>query len=265
MMAAARAAWPEVIVSPEAFASYLVSRAPNGWHDGRLDQGRATELYLACACTSGDPAAVRALEQAFIAPLRAKLLRRGMSEDVVDEALQRLREKLFVAPQQGHGKITEFAGESTLAAWLRVVSTRIAIDILRARKPETSEGDVLEQVPGAASDDPELCHLKSRYGAEFRTALQRAARALTPSERNLLRQHYVDGVTMEALATLHGVHRVTMVRRVVAARDKLGASTRRELLQQFQLGAGELDSVVRLVQSRLGISLRTLFSSNPGR
>lgn len=259
-MAAAQAAWPDVVIAPGPFSEFLTKTSKSA---GRLDGARATDLYLVCACVRGDPAAVRALDAAFFPRLRGALLRRGMGQDVVDEALQRTREKLFVGQGGSTGKIAEYTGESSLFVWLRVVATRVAIDIVRSRRPSQGE-DELAQVPTGGAD-PELAHLKQRYGAEFRAALQEAARDLSADERNLLRQHYVDGLTMESLAALHGVHRVTMVRRVTAAREKLGASTRKALLQRFRLGAKELDSIIAVVQSRLGVSLNTLFASSRTR
>ena len=65
MLVAARAAWPGVAISDEVFLGHLAgalrqAAAPSveDW----LARGTASDLYLACGCALGDPAAIAAFD-----------------------------------------------------------------------------------------------------------------------------------------------------------------------------------------------------------
>src|SRR5262249_53491887 len=133
---------------------------------------------------------------------------------------------------------------------------RTAIDLLRWRRPAGNETDDLLVALPSPSHDPELLHLKARYGSEFREALREAARQISGRDRTLLWQHHVDGMTVDQLARLHQVHRVTAVRWVVAARENLASETRRLLEARLQVDPTELESILRLVRSEIDFSIR---------
>src|SRR5262245_60064756 len=91
------AAWPQFAVPAAEFEQYLLDRvAARPDRVQALAALRVEDLYLACACARGDAAALEALERGAMTQVREQLRRRGYAADLVDEALQRLREKLFV-------------------------------------------------------------------------------------------------------------------------------------------------------------------------
>jgi RNA polymerase sigma-70 factor, ECF subfamily len=106
-----------------------------------------------------------------------------------------------------------------------------------------------------AEDDPEVGYLKHLYRREFKQALHAAVDTLDDHERLLLRQHALDGLSVDQLARLHGVHRATAARWVGAVRDTVLARTHRELIRRLGLSRGELASIMRLIQSQLDVSL----------
>ena len=63
--------------------------------------------------------------------------------------------------------------------------------------------------PGA---DPQLAYLTTHYQQAFKTAFASAAAALDARDRNILRMHHLDGVTLEKLAGMYWVNRAIMVR-----------------------------------------------------
>ena len=71
----------------------------------------------------------------------------------------------------------------------------------------------------------------------------------------MLRQHALDGLSIDQLAALHGVHRATAARQVHSARDAVLAGTRRELVRRLRLSPRELASMMRLIHSQLDLSL----------
>jgi RNA polymerase sigma-70 factor (ECF subfamily) len=83
-------------VGDEAYVRYVAERAARG--DGiRLEELHAGDLYLACACTAGDPQAIAALDRSLLSRVVVVLVRSGTPRAIAEEAVQRLRERLFVA------------------------------------------------------------------------------------------------------------------------------------------------------------------------
>ena len=97
------------------------------------------------------------------------------------------------------------------------------------------------------------------YRREFELALREAIQVLSDRERTLVRQHFLDGVTIFQLARLHRVHRATAGRWLENARDAILASTRARLMTRLDVPRGEVESIIRLVLSQLELNLRPLF------
>jgi RNA polymerase sigma-70 factor (ECF subfamily) len=262
VVSAGRTAWPEVDVDTGDFLSYVAERITESGSPQQVLRGvRAADLYLACACARGNGTAIAALEATYFARLEPALPRAPDPRAFASEVRAALRERLFVAAAGDTPKITEYSGRSDLAGWLRVVAVRLALNLLRKDKRNVagSHDEMIAALP-APGDDPELLHLKGKYKSEFRQALVEAAAALSVRDRNLLRQHHVDGLGMEQLAELYHVHRVTAVRWVVRARETLASETRRALRRRLRVDKQELDSIMRLVRSRLDMSIKTLLN-----
>jgi RNA polymerase sigma-70 factor, ECF subfamily len=243
--ASGKAAWPTIDVPLDAFAAYLAERD--------AEPGQAASLYLACACAGGDARAVAALEQTYFAALRTAVARLARDHSAADEAIQLLREKLFVPGSDGRRGIEGYSGRGDLRGWLRVAATRVALSLLRARRPGHDDA-LLDQI-GATEPDPELLLLRRQYAAEANDALRAAFAELDVRERNLLRQHFVDSLSIDALGRLYGVHRATAARWLERARDTLERRTRAILIKRLGIGEGTLDSIVRMLRSDLHITL----------
>jgi RNA polymerase sigma-70 factor (ECF subfamily) len=131
------------------------------------------------------------------------------------------------------------------------------------RKPkallDVSHG-ALEALP-SPGDDLELDFLKRKYGAEFKAALAEAFGSLTPRDRNLLRQFFGQGLTVDEMAPLYRVHRATVARWIAKSRDTLVQRTRDALVQRLNAPASEVASLLRLIRSELDASLRTMTRS----
>jgi RNA polymerase sigma-70 factor (ECF subfamily) len=258
-IASARQAWPTVAVPAEIFVRYLARRLPDGAASiEALSAVHVTDLWLACACTHGDPTAVRIFLEKVLAPIfplpRAL---KSLSKDVEQIASA----KLLVPEGSTLPKIADYSGCGDLESWVSVVALRIALGMTRTGKPEVTVDDrVLSDLPH--EDDVEVAHLKQRYRAEFVEAFEHALGKLRPRERNLLRQHLVDGLTMEQIGRIYSVHRITVVRWIERARARLAAETRAQLVTR--VGVGELESIMRLIRSQLDLSLRTYFRSGTG-
>src|SRR5215472_17409401 len=84
--ARATAAWPSVVLPPEALADELARRlegAPEA--AGALARLNIEEVVLAVACARGDAAALGIFEARYVPDIRATLARVGLHGSVLDE------------------------------------------------------------------------------------------------------------------------------------------------------------------------------------
>jgi RNA polymerase sigma-70 factor (ECF subfamily) len=217
---------------------------------------RAADLFLAAACVAGDAAAIASLSAMLPALVRPALARLGLPAGDDDEIAQRVRVALIVPGSAGTAGIAGYSGRGDLRAYIRAVAVRLALKRLEREDGPSRDDDaeVLELLP-AAADTPELRVLKERCRADVRTAFGAALATLSPRERTLLRQHYVDGLSIDRLAPLHGVHRATCARWIETARGNILRAVRGYLKDALGLAALELDSMIELVRSQLDLSL----------
>ncbi|HOX44165.1 MAG TPA: sigma-70 family RNA polymerase sigma factor [Myxococcota bacterium] len=259
-------AWPGVDLPREAFAAWLAARLPPGGQGlAALAALRAPDLYLACAAARGDPAAQRALGGLCAELLRLELPRLGLQAVELDDLLQRVLDKLLVAAPGRAARLEQYAGQGALRSWLRVVARREALDrkALVVREVPWQE-ESLEDVLGALSAaDPELEQLKGQYRQEFKAAFGEAFGALDARERNLLRHLVFDRLSMEQIGALYHVHQSTVSRWLAKVHARLLSGTLRALGGRLRVGRREADSILRLIQSRLEVSMRRLLGDGP--
>lgn len=256
----ARRRWPAVQVPDERFVDHVASRLPQDEGvEAALLGRRLEDSYLAMACASRDPAALKAFDREFSQDLHVAHSRLGNRAPGFDDFVQTLRRKLFVDEPPG---ILRFDGTGSLRSWLRVTAVRTLLDMTRSKSSTevATRDEVFEGVP-AAEDDPELAYLKVNYRHAFREAFEQAAQQLEPQARNVLRAHFVHGMTIDEIAASHGIHRATAARRLAGAREDLLRDTRRILLARLSLSRDELASVMRLIESRLHVTLQRLFET----
>jgi RNA polymerase sigma-70 factor (ECF subfamily) len=220
---------------------------------------RAADLYLAAACAAQDAAAIASFDATLPAIVRPALARLGMPPSDDDEIVQRVRVALLAPTSGGAPGLTGYSGRGDLRAYIRAVAVRLALKRLEREDaaPAGDDTEVLALLP-AADDSPELRLLKERCRADLRAGFAAAVAELSARERTLLRQHYVDGLSIDVLGALHGVHRATCARWIEAARTKILRGIRAHLRSALALGDAELDSAIALVRSQLDLSLSRL-------
>lgn len=265
MFAEGRAAFPSVDLAEAAYAAHVASVLPPG--EGRaadLRALRAADLYLACACAGG----VRAALDAFALRFDDEVKRAAAKSRVrADDLAQMLHQRLFVAPPgegPGRPRIADYGGQGDLRAWVRVGVARLVIDLKRTRSGNEEPVGGGEAQGGwgipSPADDPELDYLKRLYRHEFAVAFEEALGTLTAEQRNALRHQFAEKLGIDQVAAIHGIHRATAARRLAQAREALLAETRRRLSTKLKLSRHELESVIRLIESQLHVSVSRLLA-----
>lgn len=252
-------AWPGFGVVPRDFLAWLMERLPTAAGGPAGVEGlRVAELYLVFACVRGDATALRCFERSYLPEMEAALVRLRLPPAQREELLQQLRQKLLVAEDGAGPRLGSYGGRGDLGRWVRAVAVREGLVQLRKHQPEVEvEAEFFESFP-AAAEDMELRHIRREYQEEFKQAFAQALASLLPEERNLIRRHFIDGLTTPQLAALHGMHRVTMFRRLRQACDTLAGQTRKLLLARLPVSAGELELLDRLIRSQLDVSIERL-------
>jgi RNA polymerase sigma-70 factor (ECF subfamily) len=257
----ARDAWPDVEVPRDDFFRYVAVRLPvSDGARGALTRLRGNDLYLACACASGDERAIAAFRDHFLPGIRSTVAR-AAPNDVVDEMTQLLMVKLFVASPERPAVIGKFQGRGALSAWVQVMATRDTFKLLKreARFPQDIDALANQIIEG---DDPELMRLKANCRTLFKQAFQKSFQLLTPRQRNILRHEHLDGLNIDKIGDLYGVHRATVARWRQKARESLFAHTREIVESEMDIGPSEFDSVLRLIESQVEVSLDRLLDQD---
>lgn len=261
--ATARAAWPQLAVSFDDFGRFVSARLPQDADPAEvLPTLRAKELLLTCACARGDQAAIRLLEAHYFPMLLAALGRMRMSPSKTQEICQVLREQLFVGGAGQPPRIANYAGRGDLGSWLSVSAVRAAYKLLRKEKREVSDDDEHLATLSGASPDVELSYVKQRCRSVFRESFNEAMSQLGSREKNLLRQHYLDGLTLDQIGALYRTHRATAARWLAAARSTLLGRTREALQRRLGAPMSDCESVIRMAQSQLEMTFHNLFEQS---
>lgn len=261
-VARAAAAWPEFTVPGDRFVQVIAERlSPELPVASALDAIHTDDLYLAHGCADGDRAALAAFEAHCGAAIVRAIATTGASPSEAEDLGQVIRQRLLVPPAAGGpARIASYSARGSLPAWIRVVATREAARLLAVARRTVPVGDDELARLIAPDDDPELGYLKRLYRDEFRSAFAAAVEALDDGARLMLRQHTLDGLGLDQLAALHGIHRATVARRLEAARAAILRTTQRQLMERLQLDRAELDRVFRMIVSQLHVSLQRLLS-----
>lgn len=252
---AAKGAWPEFSIRPEAFLPYFADRVSREGPDA-LQKLRAGDLYVACACVNGDPRALAALEGRYFPDIVAALGKMNLGGARVDDVKQGLRRQMFVGEPGVLPRIAEYTGRGDLRGWLRVTAVRAALKVIRKEKREVLVEDEQLFAASASVADPELLYVKEVYRAEFKIAFQEALESLEDREKNLLRQHVVDALSIDEIGALYQVHRATAARWLGKAKETLLARTRQRFMARAKINGDECDSIMRLVHSQLDMTIR---------
>jgi len=254
MLNAGRTAHPRLAVDGSDFAAFLAERAEGA----ELPAARyAADLYLACACVRRVAGAEEVFSRALAADIERAVRRVSSDPAFVDEVRQAVEERLLLGEDGGVGKLAGYGGRAALVTWVHVAATRLALN--QKEKDKGAEKRRAHEKPDALiAGDAELELLKRRYAPEFEAALHAAVRRISESERELLRGHFLQQMTVDDLGERLGVSRATAARRLAAARAAVLEATQAELKAKLRLSQSELVSLAGLVRSRIDVSLAGL-------
>lgn len=245
-----RSAWPGCGLSFEAFV-LLANENRTQETDARV---HGADIYLAAALAAGDHVAIDHFEGKFISLVPSYVGGLRMQPHELEELRQDVRVHLLAGPVP---KIRRYRGAGPLGAWLRVVTLRLALS--RTKHSDRFGGPSLDTVLPNALGLTAQTVVPNELGARVQQALDAALSALAPADKLLLRLYFVDGLSIDELAVLLGVHRATAARRVSSVsrriRNEVIASVA-NLAERMTLS--EAKSALRALKSHLHLSMSRL-------
>lgn len=265
----------EAAFGEAAFDHDALDRAAFGAHVGRkissesdplatLATLHVDDLWLAFACAHGAPDALSHFERELGDDIARGVTQAG-PDHAGQDAGQLVRQKLFVSEPGGAPKILDYAGRGTLRSWVRITAVRTSLNLERSRRRRPDQPSPQDEYlvhAEAEKLDPELAYLKRHYSAQFKQAFEQGVAQLSDRHRNVLRLHLIERLNIDEISAANGVHRATAARWIVAARAALVAQVRQVMTQHFGVPGEQLDSVMRLVQSQLDLSVHRILGDS---
>jgi RNA polymerase sigma-70 factor, ECF subfamily len=259
----ARGEWPDFDVPSATFAAH-VGRVAAGGNDPTtsLEDLAISDLYLACAALHVSGRALTAFEAHTFGEIHSAAAALRASDADVEEVKQVIRTQLFVSDGQRPPSVADYAGRGSLRGWVRVIATR---ELLRMKRKVRKEIPLEEYIlhDQETHGDPELDRLKQAYREQVANALREAVGQLEIRERLLLRYQICDRLSIDEIGAIYQVHRATAARWLGKARSALLALTKERLAIVLSVDPGETDSILRLVQSQLDVSLESRLRDTP--
>ena len=249
------------VLAPRVFGSFVACRlepAAPGDADDAFARLHLGDLYLACGCIEGVAGAADAFVVRYgsvIATIAAKPAGQRIGRD---DLTQLVVARLLVADEGVPARIAQYRGTGPLLGFVRVTAARLAINATESRAIRAevlTPTDDLFTAVFAPARDPEASFDRERARNHLRAAFETAAKTLEPRARNVLAFSLCDGLSIDAIARMYGVHRATAARWVQGARDSLIQGTREELSRALSVDDGELDSLFRDGLSRFELSV----------
>ncbi len=141
---------------------------------------------------------------------------------------------------------------------------RSALNARRSERRRAAHDDeLLARRIASETDAPELELMRARYSESLAKAVALAFRRLTSEQRNLLRMYVIDGLTLTELARMHAVDASTVSRWLSRIRARLLDEAKHGLLARHALRPSECDSLMRVVQHDLFVSVERLLQTEP--
>jgi RNA polymerase sigma-70 factor (ECF subfamily) len=195
-----------------------------------------SDLFLACACSQRCKGAISAFEAGPLQQAASAIGHHARTPLEREEVLQRVRIKLLAGSRP---LITSYIGHGPLVAWLRTVVRRCAVDVYHAVQQPRNEW---EAEPSTTSQMPDWDLARARFTRQLEASLAHAMGLLSIEERQLLRMHFFDGLSIDDIGRATGVHKSTAARRVVLLCERLRRDTEKAARRRFGIDTEEFRS-----------------------
>jgi RNA polymerase sigma-70 factor (ECF subfamily) len=251
--------WPGIEVSDETFVRQIAGHLPRAVPVGAgLADMQLADIALCAACLARDERALSWFERHIVPVVGLALRRLRLDSGLHDELVQVVRLKLLVPSGDRPAAIASYSGRGPLERWVRVISVRVGLNAIRdQRVGQPLEDDALYDAVEREIRDPEALLVRHTRREALRQALTRSFEDLPPDARTLLRLRILDRLSLQEIASIHGVDASTISRRLDRVREGL-LDRARDRLRRLVDDPSICDSLVHALQSGLDVSVARL-------
>jgi RNA polymerase sigma-70 factor, ECF subfamily len=217
-----------------------------------MGRENAADLELAKACARHEIPAIERLVREFFPKLETHV--RYIMGDAASEAMDGVRDRVFPPPTGVHNAIDGYSGKSSLDRWLRVVATREALRWQRRSSARTRREGIFSH-RDVIGTDPLSDLLYARYRPVLQEVLDAALTELPPDKRHIMKAHFYDGATMDALGKIHGYDKSTISRWLDQAKRDLVRRCKDRLKQDLALADSSIESFIETFYAQLKVEL----------
>lgn len=240
--------WPSLALSEDRFQAHCARLGL----DERHTVACAEDLFLVASVLEKVSGAVSHFDECLSIAVGV-VTRIDRAPSFIDDATQEVRLKLLTGDAP---KLWTYSGTGALVDWLRVIATRVALNLKRAdRLPP--EGDDLSEAVLVGQEAEQFRHW---YLADLHHALEVGFRRLTARERNLLRLHFIDGLNIERIGVVYRVNRATIARWLIAIRTRLFKEVRDELATKHGLDTADIKSLYRIMEQDVHVTMSRILA-----
>ncbi|MGQ0428721.1 MAG: RNA polymerase sigma factor [Gammaproteobacteria bacterium] len=212
------------------------------------------DLYLAAACARGDDQAWRELSERHFEFMRAfarRFVPAAVARDLADEVIAELWSR---------GRLSQYAGRSTLRTWLGAIVAHAALNTRKAMGRMRGLRSAQDGSVDAAVPAPDTLDSADEEAARLlHEMLSEAVRNLPPEDRLLLQLYYEQGMTLDEISATLGASSAAISRRLKHTREDLRAAI--ETLSRGRTGESADTLRSGLDLGRIELDLGRLFGS----
>ncbi len=242
--------WPGVELDPEVFARRCAELRAD-------EQSDRAELYITLAIEARVVGAAEAFERKYFAGLPAVLTARGATQTEIDEIVQQTRLRLLAPRDDGALPLVQYAGRGQIDGLVRVTAVRAFLNLREKTSREVDQADGwLDDLVAPELEGPGLVALAAAERRDVKQAFAAALGSLASRDRAVLRMHLVNGLGIDPIAKMLGIHRATAARQLTRLKAELVERVRTELAKRW----GESEVLAR-VTSRVDLSLERLLAT----
>jgi RNA polymerase sigma-70 factor (ECF subfamily) len=243
-------AWPDIGLDPALFERRRAELAA----DDRTD---TAELYIAIAIEARVPGAVAAFERAYFGTIPTVLGGRGATPAEIEETTQQVRIRLIAPHDDGSVPLIRYAGRGQLDGLVRMTAIRAFLNAREKSSREADPEDWLADLVAPELEGPGQV-VAAAERRDIQQAIATAVAALASRERAILRMHFINGLGIDPIAKMLGVHRATAARQLAKIKVDLVERVRATLAERW----GDADKLSRIT-SRIDLSLERLLGTVP--
>jgi RNA polymerase sigma-70 factor (ECF subfamily) len=147
-----------------------------------------------------------------------------------------------------------YAGRGDLVGWLRISAVR-ELNLRRNRSARELSLETHAVLDASSEQEPEVALLLKMHKQELTEAFRQALASMSSRERNVLRYHFVEKVSIDQIGALYSVHRSTAARWISRAREALCMRTRAFFRERISMSDEGFQRVVALIESQIQVEL----------